>query len=61
VELLGSGFGSVALPDLLTSIADFFAETARAPFDISVRALPLRDINSAWDEPEGDSRFVFIP
>jgi len=61
VELLGSGFGSVALPDLLTSISDFFAEAARQPFDVSVRALPLSDITSAWDEPEGDSRFVFIP
>ena len=61
VELLGSGFGSVALPDLLTSISDFFAEAAREPFEISVRTLPLRDINSAWDEPDGDSRFVFVP
>jgi len=26
-----------------------------------VRTLPLSDITSAWDEPEGDSRFVFIP
>jgi NADPH2:quinone reductase len=61
VELLGSGFGSVALPDLLTSIADFFAEAARQPFEIAVRTLPLREITTAWDEPEGDSRFVFVP
>jgi NADPH:quinone reductase-like Zn-dependent oxidoreductase len=61
IELLGSGFGSVALPDLLTSISDFFVEAARAPFEIAIRTLPLRDITSAWDEPEGDSRFVFIP
>ena len=61
VELVGSGFGSVALPDLLTSISDFLAEAARTPFEIGIRALPLRDITSAWDQPEGDSRFVFIP
>jgi NADPH2:quinone reductase len=61
VELLGSGFGSVALPNLLTSIADFFAEAARAPFEIAIRTLPLRDIGSAWDQPERDARFVFIP
>ena len=61
VELVGSGFGSVALSDLLTSIADFFAEAARAPFEIAIRALPLREITSAWDQPEGDTRFVFIP
>jgi NADPH2:quinone reductase len=61
VELVGSGFGSVALPDLLTSIADFFAEAARAPFEIAIRTLALREITSAWDQPEGDSRFVFVP
>jgi NADPH2:quinone reductase len=61
VELLGSGFGSVALPDLLTSIADFFAEAARRPFEIVIRTLPLREITSAWDEPQGDARVVFIP
>lgn len=61
VELLGSGFGSVALSDLLTSISDFFAEAARKPFEIAIRPLPLSEITSAWDEPEGDARFVFIP
>jgi NADPH2:quinone reductase len=61
VELLGSGFGSVALPELVASIRDFFAEAARQPFDTNVRTFPLRDIASAWNEPEGDARFVFIP
>jgi NADPH2:quinone reductase len=61
VELLGSGFGSVALSDLLSSISEFFAEAARKPFEIAVLTLPLREITSAWDQPEGDSRFVFIP
>lgn len=61
VELLGSGFGSVALSELLKSIADFFAEAARRPFEVSVRTTPLRDVSTAWDEPEGDSRFVFVP
>jgi NADPH2:quinone reductase len=61
VELLGSGFGSVALPDLLTSIRDFFAEAARQPFHIDVRTFPLSDVTSAWNEPEGDARLVFIP
>ncbi|HEY4009599.1 MAG TPA: zinc-binding alcohol dehydrogenase family protein [Acidobacteriaceae bacterium] len=61
VELVGSGFGSVALPDLLASIAEFFEEAARAPFEIGVRTFPLSDIASVWDQPEGDQRFVFIP
>lgn len=61
LELLGSGFGSVALPDLLSSIADFFVEAARAPFEIDVHTFPLRDIASAWDQRDGEARFVFIP
>lgn len=61
VELVGSGFGSVSMHELLASIREFFAEAARQPFEVNVRQLPLSDIASAWDEPEGDSRFVFIP
>jgi hypothetical protein len=61
VELLGSGFGSVALPDLLSSIADFFAEAARAPFDIAIKSVPLSDIASAWNQPDSGERLVFIP
>lgn len=61
LELLGSGFGSVSMPELVASIYEFFAEAARQPFDISVRTFPLRDVASAWNEPDGDARFVFIP
>ena len=61
VELVGSGFGSVALPELLASIYEFFAEAANRPFEIAIRTLPLREIASAWDKPGGDARFVFVP
>jgi NADPH2:quinone reductase len=61
LELLGSGFGSVSLPDLAASLAEFFAEAARRPFEIGVRTFPLRAVASAWNEPDKDVRFVFIP
>ncbi|HEV2577848.1 MAG TPA: zinc-binding alcohol dehydrogenase family protein [Acidobacteriaceae bacterium] len=61
LELLGSGFGSASMQDLAASIADFFAEAARKPFEISVRTFPLRDVSAAWNEPDGDARFVFVP
>lgn len=61
VELLGSGFGSVSLEELLGSIGEFFAEAARRRFDIKVRPFPLREVESAWNEPAGESRFVFLP
>lgn len=61
LELLGSGFGSASLPELAASIADFFAEAARQPFDASLRTFPLRDVASVWNQPDGESRFVFLP
>jgi NADPH2:quinone reductase len=61
LELLGSGFGSVPLPDLAASIAEFFAEAARRPFDAKVRTFPLRDVATAWNQPEKEERFVFVP
>ena len=61
LELLGSGFGSASMQDLAASIADFFAEAARRPFEISTRIFPLRDVTTAWNEPDGDARFVFVP
>ena len=61
LEILGSGFGSASLPDLATSISEFFAEAARQPFEIGIRTFPLRDVGSAWNEPDGSDRFVFIP
>jgi NADPH2:quinone reductase len=61
LELLGSGFGSVSLEDLAGSIHEFFAEAASKPFEIGVRTFPLRDVASAWNQPEGSDRFVFIP
>ena len=51
----------VALPELLASIYEFFTEAANRPFEIAIRTLPLREITSAWNQPEGDSRFVFTP
>jgi NADPH2:quinone reductase len=61
LELLGSGFGSASMADLAASVSEFFTEAARQPFDISIRIFPLRDVASAWNEPDGGDRFVFIP
>lgn len=61
LEILGSGFGSASMQDLAASIGDFFEEAAKKPFEIGVRTFPLRDVASAWNEPDGGDRFVFVP
>jgi NADPH2:quinone reductase len=61
VELMGSGFGSVSLPELVGSISEFFSEAARRPFEIGVRTFPLHEVASVWNEADGGDRFVFVP
>jgi len=61
LELLGSGFGSASLPDLAISIAEFFAEAARRPFETSIRTFALREVAEVWNQPEQETRFVFVP
>jgi NADPH:quinone reductase-like Zn-dependent oxidoreductase len=61
LEMLGSGFGSVAMSDLAASIREFFAEAARKPFDMAVQTFPLREVASVWNQPESGERFVFVP
>jgi NADPH2:quinone reductase len=61
LEILGSGFGSASMADLAGSVSEFFTEAARQPFEIGIRTFPLLDVASAWNEPDGGNRFVFIP
>lgn len=61
IELLGSGFGSASMSEILTAIKAFFDEAAHSPFDITIRAAPLREVESVWKQPETGERIVFIP
>ena len=61
VEILGSGFGSVALTDISKVIADFFAEAAKKPFVMKTEVVPLRDVEVAWTRQEDATRIVFRP
>ncbi|MGH6971887.1 MAG: quinone oxidoreductase family protein, partial [Caulobacteraceae bacterium] len=61
LELLGSGFGSASLPEIIAAIRDFFAEAARSPFEIAVKSFPLRDVERVWNQPATGERIVFLP
>lgn len=61
LELLGSGFGSASLEDLIKAVGEVFAEAAVQPFEIAVKALRLAEIGQAWDATEDGSRLVFAP
>lgn len=61
IELLGSGFGSASLDQIVRAVADFFRMAAAQPFHFQARAVPLKDVESVWNTPESGVRLVFQP
>ena len=61
LELLGSGFGSASLQEIMKAVGEFIASAAESPFQIPIKTAPLRDIESLWTAPDKDARLVFQP
>jgi len=61
LELLGSGFGSASLDQILLALAEFFQVAAKEPFQFHTKAAPLRDIETLWNTAEEGTRLVFQP
>ena len=61
LELLGSGFGSASLDQILAALAEFFQAAAKEPFQFRTRAAPLRDVEALWNDAEEGTRLVFQP
>jgi NADPH:quinone reductase-like Zn-dependent oxidoreductase len=59
LELLGSGFGSASLAQVFAAVGEFFAEAAKRPFAIEVTTAALKDVETAWNDPEKSGRVVF--
>jgi NADPH:quinone reductase-like Zn-dependent oxidoreductase len=61
IELLGSGFGSASLDQVLQSARRFLGEAARKPFQLKIKTSPLRDVEALWNDVEPGVRLVFQP
>jgi len=61
LELLGSGFGSASLQEIMKAVGEFLAVAAKSPFQIQTKVIPLRDIEAAWTAPDKGARLVFQP
>jgi hypothetical protein len=61
VEILGSGFGSVSLDNIVKAVGEFFEEGAKKPFQMKTEIVPLRDVEAAWNRKEEGVRIVFQP
>jgi NADPH:quinone reductase-like Zn-dependent oxidoreductase len=61
LELLGSGFGSASMEQIREAIREFFAVAANQPFDVKLRTVPLRDVETMWNATSAGDRLVFQP
>jgi NADPH2:quinone reductase len=61
LELLGSGFGSASLSEILAGVRALFTAAVEKPFDFSVKAAPLSEVEALWNSPEQGVRLVFQP
>ncbi len=61
IELLGSGFGSASLDQIVKALAEFFQVAATRPFHFKTRTVPLKEVESVWNPPESGVRLVFQP
>jgi NADPH:quinone reductase-like Zn-dependent oxidoreductase len=61
LELLGSGFGSASLQQIMQSVQHFHAEAAKQPFQIRFQAAPLAGVAALWNAKDQGARLVFEP
>jgi NADPH:quinone reductase-like Zn-dependent oxidoreductase len=61
LELLGSGFGSASLQQIMQSVQHFHAEAAKRPFQVPFQAAPLSSTATLWNAKAQGARLVFEP
>jgi NADPH:quinone reductase-like Zn-dependent oxidoreductase len=61
LQIVGSGQGSVSTAGILAELPALVAEIASGALRIDVRAVPLADVTSAWQDTEISQRIVLTP
>ena len=61
LALVGSGQGSVSTQGIVDELTELVPVVAAHTLDLDVRSRPLREVASAWTEPTGGARVVFVP
>jgi NADPH2:quinone reductase len=59
LTMMGSGFGAARIETILAAIPQLFARAAAGTLKIAVDAVPLADVESAWNRVEKGRRIVF--
>ena len=60
IELLGSGLGSLSAEAILRSLRTMYEAAATTDFHIATEAVPLRDVEAAWQRDSSGRRIVFV-
>lgn len=61
LELLGSGFGSASLQQIMKAVGEFAQEAAKSPFVLPTQTVSLRGVEALWNGPDKGARLVFQP
>ncbi len=59
LKLMGSGFGSVPLQQVLEAIPMLFSMAAAGTFRVAAEPVPLAEVETAWNRKESGKRIVF--
>jgi len=61
LRIVGSGQGSVDPGDIKDELRAMVGHVSKGEFGIRARAVPLAEVERAWDEPAGGDRLVLVP
>jgi NADPH:quinone reductase-like Zn-dependent oxidoreductase len=61
LQIVGSGQGSVPIPDLLAELPAIASAVSDGALRIPARAVPLADVASAWQDHDAAARIVLTP
>ena len=61
LQIVGSGQGSVPSRDILAEMPALVHEITGGTFDIDVRAVPLAEVEKAWNDTASEQRIVITP
>lgn len=61
LQIVGSGQGSVPTRDILAELRTLAGEITGGTFKLDTRAVPLADVEAAWNDTASDQRIVITP
>jgi NADPH:quinone reductase-like Zn-dependent oxidoreductase len=61
LQIVGSGQGSVPTRDILAELPAIATEISGGGFELDARAVPLADVEAAWNDTDSEQRIVITP